>query len=149
MTTIWFQNTFLESNPCVSFHPFQVKTAGHAKRKIRKRDKCWALSRHNSRIWIHAAWLSRYSSKWLRRGLRAPVSWNPQRGRTANMLVLFHSIRADGYDMDYTDSKSIRPRSWVYTGLVNCPKIDAFFFSLWGWGGSFRSGIVPPPMAEA
>lgn len=36
------------------------------------------------------------------------------------MPLVFHSTGADGYDMDYTDSKSIRPRSWVCTGLVNC-----------------------------
>lgn len=48
------------------------------------------------------------------------VSRNPHRRHTAYMPLVFHSTGADGYDMDYTDSKSIRPRSWVCTGLVNC-----------------------------
>lgn len=79
-----------------------------------------SAGRHNSRIRIHVAWLYRYSSKWLHGALQATVSWNPHRRHTANMPLVFHSTEADGYDMDYTDSKSIRLRSWVCTGLVNC-----------------------------
>lgn len=89
--------------------------------------------RHNSRIRIHAAWLYRYSSKWLHGTLQATVTRNHHRRGTANMPVVFHSTGADGYDMDYTDSKSIRPRSWVCTGLVNClwdPFYDSVFWSL-------------------
>lgn len=90
-----------------------------------------SAERHNSRIRIHVAWLYRYSSKWLRGTLQATVSWNPHRRRTANMLLVFHSTEADGYDMDYTDSKSIRPRSWVCTRLVNCLWAPAFDFVFW------------------
>lgn len=79
-----------------------------------------SAERHNSRIRIHVARLYRYSFKWLHGTLQATVSWNPHRRHTANMPLVFHSTGADGYDMDYTDSKSIRPRSWVCTGLVNC-----------------------------
>lgn len=99
-------------------------------------------------------WLYRYSSKWLDGTLQATVSWNCHRRQTANMPLVFHSPGADGYDMDYTDSKSIRPRSWVCTGLVNClwdpiydsvlclllplcysaQSKDVFFSFLWGHG---------------
>lgn len=57
-------------------------------------------------------------SKWLHGTLQVTVSWNPH--RRANMPLVLHSTGTDGYDMDYTDSKSIRPRSWVCNGLVNC-----------------------------
>lgn len=93
-------------------------------------DKYRAFSgeRHNSGIRIRVAWLYRYSSKWLRGTLQATVSRNPHRRRTANMPLVFHSTGADGYDMDYTDSKSIRPRSWVRTGLVNCLRAPILWF---------------------
>lgn len=90
-----------------------------------------SAERHNSRIRIHVAWLYRYSSKWLHGALQATVSWNPHWRHTANMPLVFHSTGADGYDMDYTDSKSIRPRSWVCTGLVNCLWAPFYDFVLW------------------
>ena len=98
--------------------------------------------RHNSRIRILVAWLYRYSSKWLRGTLRATVSWNPHRRRTANMPLVFHSTGADGYDMDYTDSKSIRPRSWVRTGLVNCLRAPVLWFCFLMAHASLLSGSV-------
>lgn len=75
-----------------------------------------SAKRHNRRIrFVERAY--RYS-KWLHGTLQVTVSWNPH--RRANMPLVLHGTGTDGYDMDYTDSKSIRPRSWVCNGLVNC-----------------------------
>lgn len=41
------------------------------------------------------------------------------------MPLVLHSNRADGYDMDYTDRKSIRPRSQVCTRLGWSPFCDS------------------------
>lgn len=59
----------------------------------------------------------RYSSIWVYGTLQATVSWNPHRRHAANVPLVLYSSGADGYDMDYTGSKSIRPRSQVCTRL--------------------------------
>lgn len=48
----------------------------------------------------------------------------------AKVPLVFGSTTADGYDIDYSDSKSIRPRfRGVCTGLVNC-LWEAFYDSI-------------------
>lgn len=67
----------------------------------------------------------RYSSIPLYGTLQATVSWNPHRRYAANVPLVLHGNGADGYDMDYTDSKSIRARSQVCTRLGWNPLYDS------------------------
>lgn len=114
----------LQADALLRHRPWRVPVLTEGEDKYR----AFSGERHNSGIRIRVAWLYRYSSKWLRGTLQATVSRNPHRRRTANMPLVFHSTGADGYDMDYTDSKSIRPRSWVRTGLVNCLRAPILWF---------------------
>lgn len=67
----------------------------------------------------------RYFSVWLYGTHQATVSWYPHRRHAANVPLVPYSNGADGFDMDYTDSKSIRPRSQVCTRLGWNPFCDS------------------------
>lgn len=103
--------------PAVSTVQRPVLATGRQTASSQRRDTIEGL-RFMKRVY-------RYSSIPLYGTLQATVSWNPHRRHAANVPLVLLSNGADGYDMDYTDSKSIRTRSQVCTRLGWNPLYDS------------------------